>query len=46
MNLWQRAFDIPIPWGSIAGSAAILGLHNIGLFLIALMIYKRKDIKS
>ena len=46
MNLWQRSFDIPIPWGSIAGSAAILGLHNIGLFLIAVMIYRRKDIKS
>ena len=46
MNLWQRAFDIPIPWGSIARSAIILGLHNIGLFLIALIIYRRKDIKS
>lgn len=46
MNLWQRSFDIPIPWGSIARSAIILGLHNIGLFLIALIIYRRKDIKS
>ena len=46
MNLWQRFLDVPIPWGSIAGSAAILGLHNMGLFLIALMIYRRKDIKS
>jgi hypothetical protein len=46
MNFWQRSFDIPIPWGSIARSAAILGSHNIGLFFIALMIYRRKDIKS
>jgi ABC-2 type transport system permease protein len=46
MNLWQRSFDVPIPWGSIARSAIILGLHNIGLFLIALIIYRRKDIKS
>jgi ABC-2 type transport system permease protein len=46
MNLWQRSFDIPIPWGSITRSAIILGLHNIGLFLIALIIYRRKDIKS
>jgi len=46
MNLWQRSFDIPIPWGSIARSAIILGLHNIVLFLIALIIYRRKDIKS
>jgi len=46
MNLWQRSFDVPIPWSSIALSAIILGLHNIGLFLIALIIYRRKDIKS
>lgn len=46
MNLWQRSFDIPIPWSSIARSAMILGLHNIGLFLIALILYRRKDIKS
>jgi len=46
MNLWQLSFDIPIPWGSIGRSAIILGLHNIGLFLIALIIYRRKDIKS
>ena len=46
MNLWQRSLDVPIPWGSIARSALILGLHNAGLFLIALMIYRRKDIKS
>ena len=46
MSLWQRSFDIPIPWGSIVRSAIILGLHNIVLFLIALIIYRRKDIKS
>jgi ABC-2 type transport system permease protein len=46
MNLWQRSFDVPIPWSSIARSAIILGLHNIGLFLVALIIYRRKDIKS
>jgi ABC-2 type transport system permease protein len=46
MNFWQRTLDVPISWGSIARSAIILGLHNIGLFLIALIIYRRKDIKS
>jgi ABC-2 type transport system permease protein len=46
MNVWQLSFDIPIPWESIGRSAIILGLHNIGLFLIALIIYRRKDIKS
>jgi ABC-2 type transport system permease protein len=46
MTFWQRFFDDPIPWQEIARSAVILGLHNIGLFLIAFVAYSRKDIKS
>jgi ABC-2 type transport system permease protein len=46
MNLWQRFLDVPISWKDIGNSAFILGLHNIGLFLIALIIYARKDIKT
>jgi ABC-2 type transport system permease protein len=46
MNIWQRFFDQPIPWQEIARSAAILGLHSIILFLIAFVVYRRKDIKS
>jgi ABC-type transport system involved in multi-copper enzyme maturation permease subunit len=43
---WQRFFDQPIPWQEIAKSAVILGLHNIGLFLIAFIVFNRKDITS
>jgi len=46
MNFWRRFFDDPISWGEITRSAVILGLHNIGLFLAALVVYRRKDIKS
>jgi len=46
MVFWQRFFDDPIPWKEIARSALILGLHNIGLFLIAFIVFTRKDIKS
>jgi ABC-2 type transport system permease protein len=46
MIFWQRFFDDPIPWQEIARSALILGLHNIGLFSIAFVVFKRKDIKS
>ena len=46
MTFWQRFLDDPIPWQEIARSAVILGLHNIGLFLIAFVAYGRKDIKS
>ena len=46
MIFWQRFLDDPIPWQEIARSATILGLHNIGLFLIAFVAYNRKDIKS
>jgi ABC-2 type transport system permease protein len=46
MNIWQRFLDDPVPWQEIAKSAAILGLHNVALFLIAFVVYRRKDIKS
>jgi ABC-2 type transport system permease protein len=46
MNFWQRFFDDPIPWQEIARSALVLGLHNIGLFAIAFIVFTRKDIKS
>jgi ABC-2 type transport system permease protein len=46
MNVWQRFLDEPIPWQEIARSGTILGLHSLVLFLIALVVYRRKDIKS
>jgi ABC-2 type transport system permease protein len=46
MTFWQRFLDDPIPWQEIGSSAAVLGLHSIVLFLIALGVYTRKDIKS
>jgi len=46
LTFWQRFLDDPIPWQQIGNSAAILGLHSILLFLIALGVYTRKDIKS
>jgi ABC-2 type transport system permease protein len=46
MIFWQRFLDHPIPWLEITKSALILGLHSIGLFLIAFIAYNRKDIKS
>jgi len=46
MTFWQRFLDDPIPWQEIGSSAAVLGLHAIVLFLIALGVYTRKDIKS
>jgi ABC-2 type transport system permease protein len=46
MNIWQRFLDNPIPWQEIGRSGAILGFHSIALFLIAFIVYRRKDIKS
>jgi ABC-2 type transport system permease protein len=46
MVFWQRFLDDPIPWQEIARSAMILGLHNVGLFSIAYIVFSRKDIKS
>lgn len=46
MVFWQRFLDHPIPWLEIGKSAAVLGFHSMGLFLIAFAIFNRKDIKS
>jgi ABC-2 type transport system permease protein len=46
MLLWQGFFDSSIRWLEIGASALILGMHNAVLFLIASVIYRRKDIKS
>ncbi len=46
MNIWQRFLDNPIQWREIVKSGSILGLHSIALFLIAFILYRRKDIKS
>ena len=46
MVFWQKFFDNPIPWREVVKSALILGLHNIGLFSIAFVVFTRKDIKS
>jgi len=46
MVFWQKFFDNPIPWKEIVKSALILGFHNIGLFLIAFLVFTRKDVKS
>jgi ABC-2 type transport system permease protein len=46
MTLWQGFFELPIPWSEIGKSTLILGLHNAGLFLLASILYRRKDIKS
>jgi ABC-2 type transport system permease protein len=46
MLLWQGFLDRSISWWEIGTSALILGLHNAALFLIASVIYRRKDITS
>jgi ABC-2 type transport system permease protein len=46
MNIWQQFLDNPIPWQEIGRSGTILGLHSIILFLISLVVYRRKEIKS
>ena len=46
MIFWQRFLDDPISWEEIGRSATILGLHSVGLFLIAFTVFNRKDIKS
>jgi len=46
MTLWQGFFDMPIRWLEIGTSILILGSHSAGLFLLASILYRRKDIQS
>ncbi|SPD74944.1 putative Membrane protein [uncultured Desulfobacterium sp.] len=46
INLWQQFLEVPIQWHVIVRSAIVLGIHNICLFLTAMFMFKRKDIKS
>ncbi|MGA9407172.1 MAG: ABC transporter permease [Bacteroidota bacterium] len=45
-NVWQQAFKNPIDWGTIGKSCAVLGAYIVGLWLITLFVFKRKDILS
>lgn len=44
MNVWQRAFEDPIPWQSIGTSAGVLGAYSLGFVLAAWVIFRRRDI--
>ncbi len=46
MNGWLGFFDDPIDYVDIAKDALVLGGHILGLYLIALILFLRKDILS
>jgi ABC-2 type transport system permease protein len=46
LNVWQQAFEDPIPWESIGNSMAVLGAYSAGFVFIAWLIFRRKDILS
>ncbi|MBI5474340.1 MAG: ABC transporter permease subunit [Ignavibacteriae bacterium] len=45
-NVWQKAFEEPIPWDTIAQHAAILGCFTVGFYLVTWYIFVRKDVLS
>lgn len=46
LTLWQKAMEVPIPWGEIFSWGAILGGFSVGFFLITWYLFVRKDILS
>lgn len=46
LNVWQKVLTAPIEWGEVASSAAILGGHSVGFYLLTWYIFVRKDILS
>lgn len=45
-TVWQKAFEHPIPWLTIAEHAAILLAFCIGFYLVSWYIFVRKDVLS
>lgn len=45
-TVWQKAFEQPIPWGTIAEHAAILAGFCVGFYLLTWYIFVRKDVLS
>jgi ABC-2 type transport system permease protein len=45
-NVWQQAFKNPIDWGNIGKSASVLVSYSIAFWLVALFVFRRKDILS
>lgn len=45
-SIWQRAFEEPIPWHTIARHAVILGGFSVGFYLVTWYIFAKKDVLS
>jgi len=46
MNIWQKAFDDPIPWHDILVGMVHLGVNSLAMVLAAWVIFTKKDILS
>jgi ABC-2 type transport system permease protein len=45
-TIWQKAFEEPIPWGTIANHTAILAAFSVGFYAVTWYIFVKKDILS
>ena len=46
LNLWQKMFEDPVPWGDVLHSVFVLGAFSIGFYAVTWYIFLRKDILS
>lgn len=46
LDIWQKALESPIPWGTVLESAAILGAFSVGFYCMTWYLFVRKDILS
>lgn len=44
LDIWKKAFHEPIPWQTIGGDAAVLGLYTAAFAVISFGVFTRKDI--
>jgi len=46
LDVWQKALGMPVDWGGLGTSVAVLGAYSVGFLTLSWYIFVRKDILS
>jgi ABC-2 type transport system permease protein len=46
LNVWQLLFAQPVPWWRVGSSLSILAGYNLTFFVVGLVVFQMRDIKS
>jgi len=46
LDVWQKALGMPVDWGGLGNSVAVLGAYSVGFLTLSWYIFVHKDILS